>query len=491
MKSYILCFTLILNSYCYAQTKRLNQQASIEKFITAYNTQDYKSMKKTLGFIGRIIISKKSLKNEYQAYYKKYGTLSIDTIIYNSKYNGNVELKSKIHPSKRIFMSFVFSESAKLEGFGFGYPTFVYKKKPDETSEVNKARIQELIDSTITRRFSASPPYNFNGSVLVSKNDTILYKKSKGYSNFEILKPINDTTLFLLASCSKQFTALAIMMLQEEGKLNILDNVNNYIPNFPYSNITIENLLTHTSGLPDYLPLIKKYGNKNDFITNSNILTLLIEHYQKLKFTPNSQFDYSNTGYVILSLIIESSSGQSYEHYLTSKIFEPLNMNNTAVYNRRKEKNTLSNYALGYVFSNESKKYVLPDSLSVTNYVSYMDGITGDDGISSCILDVKKWTEAIKSNKLINSQSTHLITSTHKLTNGKETNYGFGFITRKGTEIEDIIYHTGSWPGYTSMIIELLERNETIIILCNTDYNGLTFLADEIIFNLVNHNYPK
>lgn len=476
---------LLLCSFSSAQIKDFkNHTSSVETFLQGYNEQDYGRMKKSIGFIGKILISKKKLKVEFGGFYDKYGELEIDTIIYSSIYNGSAELKSKTHPHKRIFITFNFNEKGKLQGFGFGYPTFVYKQNPLDHSNLSESKKYQIIDSIIESESILSPPGNFNGCILLSKSDSIVYKKNVGYSDFESQQHLNDTSLFLLASCSKQFTAVAIMMLQEDGKLNILDDVKKYLPSFPYNNITVENLLTHTSGLPSYFPLIKKYGDKSDFIDNTDVLNLLINHKQDLKFTPNSRFDYSNTGYVILSLIIESASNQSYKAILESKIFKPLNMNHTLVYNRRKENNAVPNYALGYVYSDKFKKYMLPDSLPQFKYVTYMDGITGDDGISSCVLDLQKWMTALRNNALINSESFNTITSSHILANGKKTNYGFGFITRSGAEIEDLIYHTGSWPGYSTMLIELTERNEYVIILSNTRYDRLTFLADNILYTL-------
>jgi len=484
-KIFLAVVGLLTCSLSNAQTFNFdNHTSSVETFVQGFNDQNYGQMKKPIGFTGKVLISKKRLKAEFSSFYDKYGELKIDTIIYSSIYNGNTELKSETHPHKRIFMTFNFSNKGKFQGFGFGYPTFVYKQNPPITTNLSKTKKYQIIDSIVVLESNRPAPINFNGCILISKKDSIVYKKNVGYSDFESHQPLNDTSMFLLASCSKQFTAVAIMILHEEGQLNIKDKVKEHLPNFPYDNITIENLLTHTSGLPSYFPLIKKYGDKSNFNTNTDVLNLLIDHKQELRFIPNSRFEYSNTGYVILSLIIESASNQSYKDFLESKVFQPLSMNHTLVYNRRKENNSIPNYALGYVYSAEHKKYILPDSLSRTQYVSYMDGITGDDGISSCVLDLQKWMLGLRNNTLITSKSFKSTTSSHTLANGKKTNYGFGFITRKGEGIEDIIYHTGSWPGYSTMMIEAIESNYCVIILSNTSYHNLSFLADEILYTL-------
>jgi len=487
MTKYIFLFSgLFSHIISFAQADKFaNHNHSIKTFIQAYNQQDYRLMQKPIGFIGKVLISKKMLQKEFGSFHNKYGELSIDTIVYNSIYNGTAELKSKTYPQSRLFMTFNFNDSGKFEGFGFGYPTFVYKKNRETYSQISNAKRFQIIDSIIDAKSILPAPKNFNGCVLVSKNDSTYYKSCKGYADFDILQPLNDTSLFLLASCTKQFTAMAIMLLQEEKKLDISDKVSKYLPGFPYPDITIENLLTHTSGLPGYFSLIKKYGDKRDFITNKDVLNLLIDHKQKLRFIPGTRFEYSNTGYVILSLLIESASGTSYKEYVESKIFKPLNMHHSVVYNRRKEKNIIPNYALGYIYSDQLKKHILPDSMKQKQYVTYMDGITGDDGISSTTLELELWMKAFKNNTLIDAGSTKLMTSSHVLKNGTKTNYGFGLVVRSGDDIENMIYHTGSWPGYSTMMIELTERNERIIILANTDYDDLTFLADEIIYTLL------
>lgn len=484
-KNFLVVAVLLTCSLSNAQTFDFeNHTSSVETFVQGFNHQDYGQMKKPIGFIGKVLISKKRLKAEFGSFYNKYGELKVDTILYSSMYNGSAEFKSETHPHKRIFMTFNFSKKGKFQGFGFGYPTFVYKQNSTIHSNLSETKKYQIIDSIVKLESNRPAQTNFNGCILISKKDSIAYKKNVGYSDFESQQPLNDTSMFLLASCSKQFTAVAIMMLQEEGQLNIKDNVKEHLPNFPYDNITIKNLLTHTSGLPSYFPLIKKYGDKSDFNINADVLNLLIDHKQDLRFIPNYRFEYSNTGYVILSLIIESASNQSYKDFLESKIFQPLEMNHTLVYNRRKENNSIPNYALGYVYSPEHQKYMLPDSLPHTRYVSYMDGITGDDGISSCILDLQKWERALWNNTLFSSETFNTMISSHILGNGNNTNYGFGFITRRGVGIEDIIYHTGSWPGYSSMIIEIVESNECVIILTNIPYDRLTFLADEILYTL-------
>ena len=156
------------------------------------------------------------------------------------------------------------------------------------------------------------------------------------------------------------------------------DSVQRFIPSLPYRGITIENLLTHTSGLPDYEALLTKVWDKTKFATNYDVIELLKKHKPKAHFTANERFEYSNTGYVLLSVIIEKASGINFGDYLAAEIFQPLKMSHTRVYNtRRSKKETIDNYAYGYVYDNETKRYVLPDSTKEFQQVVYQDAITG------------------------------------------------------------------------------------------------------------------
>lgn len=482
-----LMLVVLISSYSLAQSSDYNEQKhSIETIVDAFNKQDYKLMQKPWGIIGKLIISNKMLRRDFEPYFKRYGTATIDTTIFSSIYNGTTELKFNTSPNNRAFLTFNFNEKGKVEGMGFGYPTFVYRKRTStEESFLLNTDKNKSIDS-IVARYITNPSNNFNGCIMVTNGDDIIYKNCIGYSNFDKQITLNDSSKFLLASCTKQFTAIAIMQLQEQGKLNYDDNIKLYLPDFPYDTITIRNLLTHTSGLPDYFSLLEKYWDKTKIATNNDVYSLLKEKKPKMQFSPNEYFRYSNTGYVILSLIIEKISGKTYNEFLVNNIFKPLKMNQTFVYHRRKQIEKLENYALGYVFSKDMGRYILPDSLEKYNYVTYMDGITGDDGVSSSIIDLKIWNEALKKNSLVSQNSMDLANTKHKLNNGKEVNYGFGVFLIKGQTIENVAYHTGGWPGYTTMILRFSDRNESIIILSNNSYDNFAFLVDEICAFILN-----
>ncbi|NEN24209.1 serine hydrolase [Cryomorpha ignava] len=471
---FIFLFVLKLNGYSQNYENHIN---SVEAVVEGINNSDYKVVKKSWGLIGKVLIRQKKLEQEYLPFTQKYGQVVIDTIIFTSKYSATAQLTTPAFASKRTFMQFIFNEKGKLQGMGFGYPTFVYRNTGELKNHKDDAH---QIDSVVQKTIRSTGQYSFNGCILVSSGDSILYKKNVGYLNFQDSLALNDSSLFLLASCSKQFTALAIMQLQERGKLNCSDQVRKYLPNFPYPEITIEQLLTHTSGLPDYMALLKKHWDHSKFATNEDILTLFAEQKPELLFNSGDRWDYSNTGYVVLSSIIQKISNQTYGAFLKENIFMPLNMDQSIVYHRRIQKDSLSNYASGHVFSAQRNKFVLPDSLSRYDYVSFMDGITGDDGVSSSILDLQKWNDGLKQNAILSEESTKRMNTPYVLKNGKPTNYGYGVFLTQGDNIQDLEYHTGSWPGYSTLIMRMPDSDKTIIFLSNNAYYNMAALVDEI-----------
>ena len=182
--------------------------------------------------------------------------------------------------------------------------------------------------------FKSEQSNEFNGNVLYSKNDTIIFTGNYGFANYETKQGLNDSTLFNLASCSKQFTALAIVQLVEKKKINYDTSIDELIDSFPYRGITIEHLLTHTSGLPDYMEF-DQYSLDKSILTNNDVLAYLAKYTPEMRFVPGTQFEYSNTGYLLLASVIEKISGLTFGTYLKENIFAPANMNNSRVLRRR------------------------------------------------------------------------------------------------------------------------------------------------------------
>ncbi|HRE96959.1 MAG TPA: serine hydrolase domain-containing protein, partial [Flavobacteriales bacterium] len=300
------------------------------------------------------------------------------------------------------------------------------------------------IDSIMTSCFSQG---NFNGNVLIFEKDQVIYKKSFGFSNESTKEKLNENSIFELASVSKQFTATAIVLLKEKGKLSYEDEISKYIPELSdYSKITIRNLLTHTSGLPDYMEIMDSTFDKNKIATNKDIISTFSKLKPKTLFEPNTKWEYSNTGYALLASIIEKVSGMTYGDYLNKAIFKPLKMKNTSVYRRRYEPRIIPNYAYGYVYSDSLKKYVLPDELDELKMVIWLDGIVGDGTVNSTVVDLLKWDRALRSNKFISKESKDEIFTSAEINDKTKTNYGFGWVIEDNGVYGNIVSHTGGWP---------------------------------------------
>lgn len=322
----------------------------------------------------------------------------------------------------------------------------------------------EQLDSLFTSLYSKNM---FNGNVLIADKGKILLEKSYGFANKETKQKLDNKTIFELASVSKQFTAMAIVLLKKQGKLKYDDPISKYIPELSfYGNITIRNLLHHTGGLPDYMELFEDKWDKTKFATNQDIVNELVKYKPEADFQPGEKYDYSNTGYALLGLIIEKVSKKTFGQFLSENIFQPLEMKDTFVYRSRFEPQKIENYALGYVTDSLGNK-VLPDSFGKEFYTYYLDGIVGDGMVNSTTGDLLKWDRALYTDKLVNSKDKELIFNSAKTKEGKETNYGFGWAVGNSEKYGKIVNHSGSWAGYITFIERHPDNDKTIIILQN------------------------
>ncbi|WP_367868653.1 serine hydrolase domain-containing protein [Pedobacter sp. WC2423] len=307
-----------------------------------------------------------------------------------------------------------------------------------------------------------------NGNVLVAEKGKITYLKSFGIANESTGEKVNENTIFELASCSKQFTAMAIMILKEQGKLRLDDPMSRYLPKLSfYDKITIRNLLNHTGGLPDYLSIMDTVFDKHKIAVNDDIIDIFARIKPALEFSPGTQFSYSNTGYAILASIIEIASGESYANFLKKNIFEPLDMQRTFVYNRRLHPQKINNYAFGYIYSKYLAKYLLPDSIEKAKVVYWLDGVVGDGTVNSTVIDLLKWDRALYTGKLISKSGIQMMFSPARLSNGTLTKYGFGWKIEQHADYGKLVRHSGGWPGYKSDIERHIDNDKTIIVLQN------------------------
>lgn len=461
-----------------AQTVPTSGQVEvINKFYEGYNRKDYDEMRKPLSGLMKAFLTKKALKNNYGTTYMVFGKAKVAAIHSLSPSAVSVEVVYEKDPTETDRTQFVFSKKNKIVGMGRKAEKFQYPK-PAAVSTVGQNVLKARIDSLVQLKYTDG---KFNGNVLVMDKGRVIYKNCMGYSDFEKKIPLNDSSVFELASCSKQFTAMAIMILAERGKLNYTDNVQKYIPDLPYENITIENLLTHTSGLPAYEQILDKYWDKTKFATNADIVSTFKKYKIPVSFKPGKKFEYSNTGYAMLSLVIEKVSGMSYQDFLSENIFSPLGMNHSRVYNtRRVKKEVISNYAYGYVYSDSLGRYLLPDLLPDYNFVVYMDAITGDGTVNSTILDLAAWDKSIREYTLVKQSTMEKAFANHKLSEKENTDYGYGWELQGNDKYQRLAYHSGSWPGHLTFMIHFLDSNKAVIILSNNEYVNISKFAGKI-----------
>ncbi len=331
----------------------------------------------------------------------------------------------------------------------------------EELEYLNNSITQVLIDS------------GFNGNVMIARYGMMIYERSFGMASFSNSVPLNMETSFQLASISKTFTATAILLLQEQGLLDVSDKVITHIPEFPYENITIQHLLSHTSGLQNYMWLVERRWNKKKLPDNEDILTLFIESRRPLNFSPGQRFDYSNTGFIFLGLLIERLSGQSYATFVKENIFEPLEMERSFV-NDLHNPVDIENRAYGYRQWRGSHIRIPDDNL---------DGPLGDKGVFSSAGDLFKWDQAIYRNALLPFERWEQAFTHARLNNDSLANYGFGWRLQEYLD-KRIVHHPGRWHGFRTSFKRFPQDHTTLIILANNNQNiaGIIEKIQDIIY---------
>lgn len=315
----------------------------------------------------------------------------------------------------------------------------------------------------------------FAGVVLVADQGRPIYFRAFGQRDQERGLNNDTTTVFELASVSKQFTSMIIMMLMEEGKLTYEDSLGNYIPGLPYPGITIRHLLTHTSGLPDYQAVMDEHWDKNQVAGNADIIAYLKKYHPVRRFAPGERYEYSNTGYVMLGSIAEAASGQDFIALCRDRIFKPVGMTATDI-RTLEEKAAVENFAKGYVYIPDSGRYVPADRFPSSNYIVWLGNRKGPGRVSSTGADLLKWDRALYNASLIKKETLEEAFTPFRLNNDSLSRYGFGWVLQEHPTLGRKIWHTGSNPGYSTRIVRFVDANKTYIVLSNNAYPKITML---------------
>jgi CubicO group peptidase (beta-lactamase class C family) len=343
-------------------------------------------------------------------------------------------------------------------------------------STVLAQNLHQRLDSLFS---TFSRDKGFNGNVLVAEQGKILYKKSFGYANMAKAIPNNDSTAFQIGSLSKTFTALAILQLWEKKKLSLEDPYQKYVHEFPYANITIYQLLSHTTGLPDkeqlFFPLIDAHPDEQ--FNNSDILSVIKAANIPLAFQPGSEWRYNNIGYALLALLVEKLTAQKFADYLQAHIFQPANMKDTFLLNQDKKKT--SQLATGYLIRAHYKGDLesITNSTKVRRWSYNMRGFNGPTNIISTSGDLLNFDQALYGGKLLKPQTLRKAFVPASLKGKTVSNegefgrssYGLGWELPLDTMVGKLVMHTGREPGFFTFFIRDLTHKRAIIIMDNME----------------------
>ena len=295
------------------------------------------------------------------------------------------------------------------------------------------------------------------GGFLVAKGDKILYENYRGFAQDNSQEPINDTVALHVASVSKTLTAMATMKLVEAGKINLEDPLTKYFPQFPYPKVTVFTLLSQRSGLPKYEYLIEKitpqpaeYNKK--YLTNQDILNLLIRYKPDLARDTNTGFMYCNTNYALLALLIEKITKTPFPEAMQQMVFRPLKMKNTYIF---QEKDTVS--AAKSFFQGGPKVYPY----------DHLDLIYGDKNVYTTPRDLLNFSKALFAKNFLANGLQEKIFEPYSNEKAGINNYGIGFRMKIFDNGEKLTYHNGWWHGTNSVFAHLLKSNVTIIAIGN------------------------
>ncbi|MFL6590158.1 MAG: serine hydrolase [Chthoniobacterales bacterium] len=301
-------------------------------------------------------------------------------------------------------------------------------------------------------------------AVLVRKDGQVVHSAGYGIANLEYGVSVTPKTVFQSGSVGKQFTAMAVMMLVEEGKLSLGDPVSKFlkVPS-TWSKITIRHLLTHTSGLGDYP---EKFSLQKDY-SEDELLKMVTA--QRLDFAPGDGWSYSNLGYLTLGIVIHKVTGEFYGDLLEKRIFKRLGMNDTRIIS---EEQIISNRAAGYRLENRALKN--------QTWVSPSLNRTADGSLYLTIEDMAKWDEALDKGMLLSSAGYEQMWTPARLNDGSTTSYGFGWTLGKNALGHRLIEHGGAWQGFATYIGRHPDDRLSVVVLCNRAGANADYIANVV-----------
>lgn len=343
--------------------------------------------------------------------------------------------------------------------------------KPFNTAEILKydpSKGDKKIEEFMEHLHKVS---GFNGNVLVAKKGKIIYEGSFGWANHLTRDSLKLASQFELASVTKTMTGTAIMQLWEKGKIKLDQNVKDFFPDFPYDGVTIRLLLTHRSGMMNYVYFVdniyrSQHLNQKKGLTNKEAMDLIAK-YKPARFNkPNASFLYNNSNFMVLGAIIEKVTGMSYANYMKENIFKPAGMTHTAVYSKAVY-DKIPVDVVGH--DRNSWKYSVAQN--------FLDGPVGDKGIYSTVADLYVFDQALKAGKLIKPATQDSAYTAHNPMIRGHFSYGYGWRIFESPG-QKVIYHTGWWHGFRHIFLRDMKNDVTIVLLGNMVNGSLLHLDD-------------
>ena len=393
----------------------------------------------------------------------------------------NINLKYFLLLIFIVFTSFSVSTSIGEHDY---MDDFIENEKIEELNQLQfyPEHKTEKVSKKLDSLFSGyNKRYDFHGSVIIAKKGKVVFKDHYGFADFRKKTLINNSSIFQLASVSKQFTAAAIMILVEKGELKLEDEVTKYYPDFPYQGVTVSNLLNHTAGLPKYFWLAEHKWKQDHAPSNKEMMDLMARHKVQRFFSPGASFDYSNTGYFVLASIVEKISGTDFGSFAQKEIFEPLGMKDTYVYRFEIDaikENQLKGYRL------YKRRWHAPIEGTVN------DAIVGDKNVYSTTEDMMRWVQGLNSGRLLSKKSLEQMYTKGKTKYNKEVPYGFGFRIKENEEDGKIVYHNGKWNGFSTSLMQYPEDDLVVITLEHSKYSSMKTLNAKIK-SIVDENFNQ
>ena len=303
-------------------------------------------------------------------------------------------------------------------------------------------------------------PGNFNGGILVAKNGNIIFERYTGTGHLGHTDTITANTPTHIASVSKTFTAMAVLKLVQDGNIHLDDEFNKYFPAFNYPGVTIRNLLSHRSGLPNYLYFMDELGwDKTIYIKNQDVLDYLITRKADLKdiSSPGTHFTYCNTNYALLALLIEKVSAVTYPEFIKQTFFIPLNMANSFVYTHADSARVNPSY--------DWRGTLIPKNA--------LDQVYGDKNIYTTPRDLLKWDRLLATNLIFKPETFEQAYAPYSNERPGIRNYGLGWRMNIYPDGKKLIYHNGWWHGNNASFIRVIDEDATIILMGNRFCRGI------------------